>query len=727
MNLDKNSPVRRFRLRTTLLIPFLLQIVAGVGLVGWIGYRSGQQAVNNVATQLRSELTNRITEKLSSYTEIPKTINRLNANDFSHGDLNVSNTFGEHKLWQHMQIYPSLSYVYCGDEDGSFFGVGRLDQEDRSNVIMVYSNFWTDFMRQDFAFDEQGNRTEQIGTLEQPYDPRQRPWYKAAQAESKAVWSEIYLSFSTLLPTITASLPVYSLTDGSLIGVCGTDFFLPQEVSGFLRNLEIGKTGTAFIMERSGKLVATSTGEPTFKVVGNDRERLMAIASENGAVRATANYLSDRFNDLGNIQTVKKFDFQWSGERQYVQVVPFQDGNLDWLVVLTIPESDFMSEINASRQKSIGLSLAALIMAIAVGILTSRWVTRPILRVSHAADELAQGELDQQVKPSPIIEIDRLARSFNSMAQQLKQSFSALRQSEATNRAIVNTIPDLMIRAKGDGSYLDVVGSDRLEPADSSGEELLTGQPFPKGISVQEYLPDNYEQLMHYIQQALITGKLQVYEHQIIRDNKSVDEEVRIMVLAEDEVLIMVRDITDRKQAEEALRIAEENYRSIFENALEGIFQSSPKGKFINANPALARIYGYDSPEELMASITNISEQLYVDPEKRTEFRYLLSQQNSVKNFEYRCYCKDRSIIWIQIDARVVNDNNGNVLYYEGIVQDITERKRKEEELKRQLEELQIEIDHKKRQQEVANLTESSYFQEVQQEISNVNLDDFWS
>ncbi|CDM93622.1 MAG: PAS domain S-box protein [Limnospira sp. PMC 1291.21] len=205
------------------------------------------------------------------------------------------------------------------------------------------------------------------------------------------------------------------------------------------------------------------------------------------------------------------------------------------------------------------------------------------------------------------------------------------------------------------------------------------------------------------------------------------NKEVQIMVLSEDEVLIIVRDITDRKQAEEALRIAEENYRSIFENALEGIFQSSPQGKFINANPALAKIYGYDSPEEMMASITNISEQLYVDQEKRTEFRYLLSKQNSVKDFEYRCYCKDGSIIWIQIDARVVNDNNGNVLYYEGIVQDITERKRKEEELKRQLQELQIEIDHKKRQKEVASLTESSYFQEVQQEISNVNLDEFWS
>lgn len=721
MNPRKNLPIRKFRLRTTLLVPFLLQIVVAVGLVAWIGYRSGQQAVNNVATQLRSELTNRITEKLSSYTEIPKTINRLNANAFAHGDLNVSNTLGEHQLWQQMQIYQTLSYVYCGDEQGGFFGVGRLSEEDRSNLVLLYSNPSTNFIRQDFAFDERGNRTEQIGSLEQPYDPRIRPWYKAAEGQSQAVWSEIYLSFSTLLPTITASLPAYSLTDGSLMGVCATDFFLPQEVSLFLRNLEIGKTGTAFIMERSGRLVATSTEEPTFQGTGEDSERLMATVSENSAIKATANYLKERFNHLSNIEAVEQLDFSFEGERQYIQVVPFQDGNLDWLVVLTIPEADFMTEINASRQKALGLSLAALGMAIALGIFTSRWVTRPILRVSQAADELAQGKLDQQVQPSPIIEINRLAGSFNTMAQQLKESFYALRQSEATNRAIVNTIPDLMIRARGDGTYIDVVGGDRRQ-----GVHQV--KPFSQGSAIKDHLPTELaETRMHYIQQALSTGKLQIYEHQINLNGESHDEEVRIVVLAEDEVLIMVRDITDRKQAEEALRIAEENYRSIFENALEGIFQSSPQGKFINANPALARIYGYDSPEEMMASITNISEQLYVDPEKRNEFRALLNKQDSVKNFEYRCYCKNRSIIWIEIDARVVNDKNGNVLYYEGIVQDITERKGQETELKRQLEELQIEIDHKKRAQEVANLTESSYFQEVQQEMSEVNLDEFWS
>ncbi|XPM58741.2 MAG: PAS domain-containing protein [Leptolyngbya sp. IPPAS B-1204] len=220
---------------------------------------------------------------------------------------------------------------------------------------------------------------------------------------------------------------------------------------------------------------------------------------------------------------------------------------------------------------------------------------------------------------------------------------------------------------------------------------------------------------------------MQVYEQRLTMDGQAQDEEVRILVLGDNEILIMVRDITDRKRAEEALRIAEENYRSIFENALEGIFQSTPDGRYMNVNPALAKIYGYDSPGEMLESVTDIGKQLYVDPEKRAEFRALLAAQDTVKDFEYRCYCKDGSIIWTQVDARAVKDNSGQVLYYEGIVQDITERKRREDELKRQLEELRIEIDQNKREKEVAMLTESTYFQEVQQEMADMNLDEFWS
>nr|WP_256380680.1 PAS domain S-box protein [Pleurocapsa sp. PCC 7319] len=173
--------------------------------------------------------------------------------------------------------------------------------------------------------------------------------------------------------------------------------------------------------------------------------------------------------------------------------------------------------------------------------------------------------------------------------------------------------------------------------------------------------------------------------------------------------------------------MAEENYRSIFENALEGIFQSSPQGYYVSVNPSLAKIYGYDSPQELLESVTDISEQVYVDPEKRAEFRRLMTKEGKAKDFEYRCYCKDGSIIWTQIDARVVQDDRGQVLYYEGIVQDISDRKRREAELRKQLKELKIEIDHNKREKEVAMLTKSNYFQQVQKEIEEVDLDEFWN
>lgn len=711
----------KLRLRTTLVVPFVLQIMAAVGLVGWIAYRSGQQSVNEVAKQLRTELTNRIIERLETYVNIPEAVNRLNANAFAQGDIDVSNPRGDYHFWQQLRLYKSLSFIYCGDEQGGFLGVRRLSEQDSTQIVLQYSNAETNFLRQGFVLDDRGDRTVSVGNFDKPFDPRVRPWYQAAKTTGGAVWSEIYLAFSTQFPTVTASFPVYDPTNNDLIGVCGTDFFLPQELSLFLRNLKIGRTGTAFIVERSGRLVATSSEEPMVMGEGESSERLLATASTNATIRATAEHLQRRFNHLDDIQSMQQLDFPLNQERQYLQVVPFQDGNLDWLVVLTLPESDFMAQIHASRRKALWLSLGALAATIAIGLFTSRWVTKPIQQISRASDKLAQGELNQQVEPSPITEIDTLAGSFNGMATQLESSFNALRQSEATNRAIVTAIPDLMIRVRGDGTYLEIVGSDQVR-------EVQVVRRFNPGKRCTESLPPDWAELrMHYIQKALTTGKLQVYEQRLTIEGQTQDEEVRIVVLGEDEVLIMVRDITDRKQAEDALRIAEENYRSIFENALEGIFQSSPEGQFIRVNPAIAKMYGYDSPGEMLKSITNIGQQLYVDAEKRVEFKALLEMQDFVQNFEYRCYCKDGSIIWTQIDARAVRDNRGQILYYEGIVQDITERKRREEELRQQLEELRIEIDHSKRAKEVATLTESAYFQEVQQEMAEINLDEFWS
>ncbi|MEG5059934.1 PAS domain S-box protein [Microcoleus sp. A2-C5] len=139
--------------------------------------------------------------------------------------------------------------------------------------------------------------------------------------------------------------------------------------------------------------------------------------------------------------------------------------------------------------------------------------------------------------------------------------------------------------------------------------------------------------------------------------------------------IIAFTDITERKQAETALVQAEEKYRQIFENALEGIFQTAPDGKLLSANPALAQIYGYDSHEELIASVNDIQRQLYVQPHRRQEFFALMEQYGTVSEFESEVYRRDGSIIWISEDARTVFDASGELLYYQGFAEDITLRR----------------------------------------------------
>ncbi len=136
-----------------------------------------------------------------------------------------------------------------------------------------------------------------------------------------------------------------------------------------------------------------------------------------------------------------------------------------------------------------------------------------------------------------------------------------------------------------------------------------------------------------------------------------------------------IQDITVRKQSEQAILEAEKRYRSIFENTVEGIFQTTEGGRYLSANPALARLYGYSTPNELISNLNDIENQLYVDRNKRKEFSELMKLRGRVTNFESQVYRRDGSVIWISENARSVKDSHGNLLYYEGTVEDITERK----------------------------------------------------
>jgi PAS domain S-box-containing protein len=564
----------------------------------------------------------------------------------------------------------------------------------------------------------------------------------------KPTWSEIYTDFKDPRLTISLGQPVYNQA-GVLRGVVGVDFIL-SEIGEFLQRLRIGKSGQTFIIERSGQLVATSTPQKPFVITNGTVQRIKATDVDSHLIRATAQYLTKHFRDLNQIKSNQQLDFWIDGQRQFLQVVPFSDSQkLDWLIVVVVPEADFMERINANTRTTLLLCLAALAIATWIGILTSRWISQPILQLSHAAVAVSKGEWSQITVNPRADEVGVLAQAFNQMALQLQQSFAALekanaelemrveertallreanhqlqdeilerqrseqtlrsivegtasatgndffrslvyhlatalqvrctfisecvdldqmqsstlaiwtgtdfganfeytlsgtpceqviqsrclqyypeqlqalfpedrglvqieaqsylgiplmdasgnllghlavlddqpmgdefwkksilevfaaraasemerqqseealQKSEALNRSLLIAIPDLMMRVTRDGIFLDFIPSKVVESIVPIDEVV--------GKSVYDLLPpDIASARLYYVQQALQTGQTQVHEYQLPMQGEIYYEESRIVACGEDEALIIVRDIKERKQAEEALRVSEEKF-----------------------------------------------------------------------------------------------------------------------------------------------------------------------
>jgi two-component system cell cycle sensor histidine kinase/response regulator CckA len=157
------------------------------------------------------------------------------------------------------------------------------------------------------------------------------------------------------------------------------------------------------------------------------------------------------------------------------------------------------------------------------------------------------------------------------------------------------------------------------------------------------------------------------------------------------------------ERSQRALQEAEAKYRGIFENAVEGIFQTTPDGRFLSANPAHARMYGYESPDDLIAGVERIAEQLYVNPEDRRRLAETLERDGVVDGFEAEVYKRDKSRIWMSLKSRAVRDATGQILYYEGTAEDITKRKHAEEELKKHREHLEELVEERTARLKMAN------------------------
>lgn len=573
-------------LRLLLVLPFVLQICAAVGLVGWLSLQNGKQAVEALANQLIDKSQTLVEKHLDTYLAEPHRINQLNANAIQLGQLNL-NDFERagHHFWQQSQSF-NVSYIGGSLPTGEFSGAGRWLKGqgttiDERSARLGYRNYT-------YATDSQGNRTKAVYIY--GYNPKEENWYPAAIKAGKPIWSAVYnWSDTPELVSIDAGYPIYD-SKRQLIAILDVSLLL-SNISEFLRQVNVSPGAKVWVLERNGNLIASSSNEQPFELVKGKAERLSVFKSRDPVIRATGTFLQKKFGNFKRINTSQVLAFKSNDGRQFVNISPWKDRfGLDWLVVVTVPESDFMAQIDANTRQTMLLCLAALLVSTLVGLRTSRWVTQPIRRLNRASRAIADGNLDQQLPTSPIRELSDLAQTFNGMANELRESFSQL--------------------------------------------------------------------------EARVAARTQ------------------------------------------SLQQTEERYRRIFEQASEGIFQTSPQGKYLKANQALAKIYGYDSPEELIAHRQNLNEQLYLEAVRRQQFIEMIEREGAVTEFESQVRTCTGDLIWIVENAHRVCDENGQLLYYEGTVQDITERKL-----------TQVRLEASKESAEKANRAKSQFLASMSHEL----------
>ncbi len=549
-------------LRSVLVTSFVVQIVAAVGIVGYLSFRNGQGAVEELAQKLIAETGKRVEQQLTDFLKTTHLANQLNLEAIDRTELNFKlgqpQPRAEKFLSQQMRLFKSIQWISLGSEkSGEYLGIWR-NPTDKSWQI-VAANKSTNFQNIYYATDGRGTRTAKLSTEAGVYDARLRPWYKEAVAANKPIWTSIYPGFTPGTVFIAASQPIRD-RNGKLLGVSAVDFSL-SEIHQYLDRIKLSKTGQIFAIERSGLLVASSSQESPFrKIAGKQKlERLNVLDSQTPVIRIAAEYLYEHFNGFGKIQQQHQLTFNRDGEDYFVAVLPFSDQHgLDWVIAIAVPKSDFMGQINRNTHNTILLCAAALLVSTIAGVLTSRWVTLPLLRLNEAAKDIAAREFDRTVAVSRIYEVGELAQSFNEMAAQLKKSFQALAASEEKFVQLVANLPVGVSAITPGGAVIFM---------NAAGEQILGKGEMPEATT--EELPEAYQvyitgtDRLYPAEQMpfarALKGELVIVEDmEIRRDGQNILLQVRALPVFDSAgkilyILTVFKDITARKQAEQIL------------------------------------------------------------------------------------------------------------------------------------------------------------------------------
>ncbi|NEQ42922.1 MAG: HAMP domain-containing protein [Leptolyngbya sp. SIOISBB] len=422
---------KKLPLALVLKVPYTLQIVLAVGLTGWLSLRNGRIAVHQLALELRQETADHVSQYIEDQLQTAQQINQANVAAIELGLLPLDDfdRMGQF-FWRQMQIY-DVGYINFANEAGEFIGVERtadnqlLINETRASALDQMTVYET---------DSQGDRTQ--GTvLSAPEPVTAEGWYADAAVAGQPVWSDLYpWDDQPDVLSLSASYPLYD-TQQQLLGVIGVDLLVSQ-MNDFLQTLTQTDGKTIFVMEPDGTLVASSSRYPAYQVVGGEAQQLPATASPDIVIQATAQQLLEQSPPESKILSRSNPVFEISGIAHYVNVIPCQNQfGLDWHIVVVVPETAFIEQINHNTRITVLMCLLAAAIAVLSCLITSRWISQPIHELVVASQEIAKGNLNQSLKTHLIQEFEDLSQTFNAMANQLQAMFTEMEERVAQRTA----------------------------------------------------------------------------------------------------------------------------------------------------------------------------------------------------------------------------------------------------------------------------------------------------
>jgi signal transduction histidine kinase/DNA-binding NarL/FixJ family response regulator len=573
--LARTHPRGKVSLRLVLVIPFILQILAVISLLASL--HNGQNAANDLASQLRIEIADHIDQHLHAYLEMPHQIVQSNAEAYQQGDLSFDNPERlMRNFWRQGLQSKEIGTIAVAMVDGTFLGVNRSQQ-----YVTIADPTTGQTLRQ-YRVKDNGQPDTLLKTIPN-YDPRKRAWYQKAVRSGKPIWAEIDVSVSDKQRMdLSAVYPVYNSTQ-TLQGVFLVDVPL-SHISHFLTSVKVSDRGICFILEPNGTLVASSTDKNQVLPQQGTIDRIDLLKNKTGLVGSLAKQLQQRFGESMRIEKSEQLTLVWQGQTQFVQVTPFQDDfGLNWSIVVVVPEADLMGQIPATTRTTIVFCGTALGLSTALGILTLRWISQPIVQLGVASKAIANGDLDRTVSVTGIEELEILANSFNHMAAQLRSSFQEqehysrtleakvsqrtqelqqeiqerelleekLRTSEEKMRALFEAMSDIVLVLDANAQNIDIVPTNLSQqyPADLDPVSHTIEQFF-RGETASTWLGK--------VRQALTTQTTLNFDYSLTLGETQEWFSASISPISKEAVIWVARNISARKRVEQELERAKE-------------------------------------------------------------------------------------------------------------------------------------------------------------------------